>query len=71
MRAEKAWSHDAFFDYVDRWMNEDDTQAVADIKAQTGYDYTANWLRQRQTVHYLEGNVAQPSFIDDMWRAFR
>jgi hypothetical protein len=52
-------------------MNEDDTQAVADIKAQTGYDYTTDWLRQRQTVHYLEGNVTQPSFIDDMWRAFR
>ncbi len=71
LHAEGTWNYPAFFDYVDRWMNEDDTQAVADIKAQTGYDYTANWLRQRQTVHYLEGNVAQPSFIDDMWRAFR
>ena len=24
MRIEKAWNHDAFFDYVDRWMFEDD-----------------------------------------------
>lgn len=66
LHAEGTWNYPAFFDYVDRWMSEDDTQAIADIKALTGYDYSANWLRQRQTVHWLEGNVTQPSFIDDM-----
>ena len=45
----KFWNHPAFFDYVDRWMTEDDTQAVAEIKAQTGYDYSADWERQGQT----------------------
>jgi hypothetical protein len=34
--AQSTWNHPAFFDYVDRWMTEDDTQAVADIKTQSG-----------------------------------
>ncbi len=71
LHAETVWNYPAFFDYVDRWMNEDDTQAIADIKVQSGYDYSANWERQRQTIHWLQGNVSQPSFIDDMWRSLR
>jgi hypothetical protein len=69
--AESLWSHQAFFDYVDRWMFEDDTQAVADIKAQTGSDYGVGWARQRQTRRFLQGEVPYPGFIDDMWGAFR
>ena len=30
MKAEKAWGHDAFFDYVDRWMYEDDAAVRQD-----------------------------------------
>jgi hypothetical protein len=69
--AESPWNHPAFFDYVDRWMLEDDTQAVADILAQTGIDYGAGWARQRQTRQFLQGEVFHPTFIDDMWAAFR
>jgi Bacterial Ig-like domain (group 2) len=67
---ESVWNHQAFFDYVYRWMTEDDTQAVAQIKAQSGYDYSASWERQKQTVDWLDGEVPQPSFIDDMWNAY-
>jgi hypothetical protein len=31
MKLEKVWGHDAFFDYVDRWMNEDDKPACREI----------------------------------------
>jgi hypothetical protein len=31
LKAEKAWDHDAFFDYVDRWMTEDDRSHRAEI----------------------------------------
>ncbi len=68
---EAPWNHPAFFDYVDRWMTENDAQAVADIKAQSGFDYSANWERQGQTEYWLQGEFAQYSFIDDMWRAYR
>ena len=71
LHAENVWNHPAFFDYVDRWMMEDDTQAVAQIKEQTGFDYTVDWERQGQTRLWLQGQVAQPAFIDDMWTAYR
>jgi hypothetical protein len=71
MNAENVWNYPAFFDYVDRWMTEDDTQAVAETKAQTGFDYSANWERQGQTEYWLQGEFPQYSFIDDMWMAYR
>jgi hypothetical protein len=71
LHGETIWNHPAFFDYVDRWMTEDDTQAVQDIKTQSGYDYSANWERQGQTKYWLQGEFPQYSFIDDMWKAYR
>ena len=68
---ERFWNHPAFFDYVDRWMNEDDSQAMAQIKAQTGSDYSAAWNRQGQTRFWLQGQFSQYTFIDDMWKAYR
>lgn len=65
------WNYPAFFDYADRWMNEDDTQAVATIKAETGLDYSSGWERQGQTSGFLQGEFPQPTFIDDMWHAYR
>jgi len=70
VNGEGTWNHPPFFDYVNRWMTEDDTQAVAEIKAQSGYDYSANWERQGQTQYWLDGEVSQPTFIDDMWNAY-
>jgi hypothetical protein len=71
LNAENLWKHPAFFDYVDRWMTEDDTQAIAEIKAQSGFDYSANWERQGQTRFWLQGEFPQYTFIDDMWKAYR
>jgi hypothetical protein len=62
MHAEDLWNHTAFFDYVDRWMTENDASAVATIKTATGLDYSADWERQGQ---------AWDSFVDDMWTAYR
>ncbi len=71
LKAENVWNYPPFFDYVDRWMTEDDTQAVAEIKAQSGFDYSADWERQGQTQFWLQGEFPQYSFIDDMWKAYR
>jgi hypothetical protein len=65
------WNYPAFFDYVDRWMTEDDTAAVAAIKTQSGFNYSGDWQAQRQTRNFLAGRVGQPSFIDDMWATYR
>ena len=71
LKAESVWNHPAFFDYVDRWMTENDTQAVADIKSQSGFDYSSDWERQRQTKGYFQGGFPQYSFVDDMWAKYR
>jgi hypothetical protein len=71
LKAENVWNYPAFFDYVDRWMTEDDTQAVADIKAQSGFDYSSDWERQRQTKGYFQDGFPQYSFVDDMWAKYR
>ena len=55
-----AWDHEPFFAYADRWMTEDDTQALAAIEAQTGQDYSA--FPQRE---------AFDDFATAMWRAHR
>lgn len=62
MHAEKAWNHDAFFDYVDRWMEEDDTESIKLIRQATGQDYSASWLRQGQ---------AWDPLVTAMWKKYR
>jgi len=62
MRAERAWGHGAFFDYVDRWMYEDDTAFIKTIKEVTGRDYDKDWARQGQ---------AWDAFVNEMWAQHR
>jgi hypothetical protein len=62
MHAESLWNHDAYFDYIDRWMTENDAAAVATIKSETGLDYSADWERQGQ---------AWDVFVDEMWSTYR
>ncbi len=62
LHAEKFWSHNAFFAYVDRWMAEDDSQHIKIIRDARGNDYSANWARQ--------GSTWDP-FVKDMWRKYR
>lgn len=52
-------------------MTEDDAQAIAEIKAQGGLDYSANRDRQGQTRFCLQGEFPEYTFIDDMWTAYR
>jgi hypothetical protein len=62
LHAEKAWHHDAFLDYVDRWMFEDDAQFVKTIKVATGRDFDHDWSRQGQ---------AWDAFVNEMWARHR
>ncbi|MBN1292655.1 MAG: T9SS type A sorting domain-containing protein [Candidatus Latescibacteria bacterium] len=62
LHAETIWDHPAFFDYVDRWMEEDDTEFIAIIKEIIGDDYSPKGFRQGQSGY---------RFIDDMWATYR
>jgi hypothetical protein len=60
--AQGIWAHDAFFDYVDRWMTEDDTPFLPVILECTGEDYSGGWARQGQ---------AWDDFVEEMWAELR
>lgn len=62
MHAEEVWGHDAFFDYVDRWMCEDDGAFVKTIQEATGRDHDKDWARQGQ---------AWDAFVNEMWAKHR
>ncbi len=62
MHAEKAWNHDAFFDYIDRWMFENDAAFVKTLKQVTGKDYSADWARQGQTWE---------PYVNELWFKYR
>jgi hypothetical protein len=62
MKAEKPWGHDAFFDYVDRWMYEDDTEFLKVIKEATGNDHSAGFARQGK---------CWDKFVNEMWAKHR
>ncbi len=62
IHAENFWNHDAFFDYVDRWMYEDDADFVKTIKESTGRDHDKEWARQGQ---------AWDAFVNEMWSKHR
>jgi hypothetical protein len=60
--AQEFWHHNAFFDYVDRWMTEDDSEHVIEILNSFGKDYSASWQRQGQT---------WDTFVNEMWATYR
>ena len=59
MHAEEVWDHAAYFDYVDRWMTEDDAKQLADIKAHYG---KAPRVKQGET---------WSKFVTEMWQTYR
>lgn len=61
MKAEPAWSHNAFFDYCDRWMYEDETEALKLLKQDAKMEQ-AEWAREGK---------AWETFVNDMWAAHR
>ncbi|MEX0885807.1 MAG: hypothetical protein WD009_05130 [Phycisphaeraceae bacterium] len=62
--AEQAWAHDAFFDYVDRWMYEADEgnrQVIAEH---------LDWDGLPEQSWTFQGNAWEP-FVAEMWAAYR
>ena len=62
LHAEKRWAHDAFLDYADRWMYENDAAMVKAILQATGKDHDKSWARQGQT---------WDAFTNEMWARHR
>ncbi|MBN2582330.1 MAG: hypothetical protein JXL80_04625 [Planctomycetes bacterium] len=66
MKLEKYWAHDAFFDYVDRWMYQEETdevfKTISDANVRVGWQPMKEWARQ--------GQVEDP-FAEAMWKKYR
>jgi hypothetical protein len=63
MDARDEWSHDAFFAYVDRWMDSTgDAEYTQTIYDMTGWDYRGGWAAHGQ---------AWDDFVEEMWAAYR
>jgi len=62
MSAMYLWNHKPFFDYVDRWMMEDDEAHISKIRKVTGRSYSKKWQRQGQ---------AWDGFVNNMWGKYR
>jgi hypothetical protein len=67
MHVENVWNHEAFFAYVDRWMSEDDTPFVEEIKRAGGPDYTS----VERGRFGRQGHVWGPKFVRRMWETCR
>jgi len=61
LKAEPQWGHDAFFDYCDRWMYENETEALKTLKKDAGMD-EPDWAQ--------EGKAWEP-FVNEMWGRYR
>jgi hypothetical protein len=64
MNAKTIWNHPAFFDYMDRWMNEDGNYVTSLVSAELDGQQYGN----PDPALYQTGGSA---FIDDMWAAYR
>ena len=66
MKLEKYWAHDAFFDYVDRWMYQEETdemwKAASDANVRVGWSPLKEWARQGQV---------EDKFAQAMWKKYR
>ena len=68
MNAEENWDHPAFFDYVDRWMTEDDTHIIETINA----EYEKRGLKRRVNANHDQAQgMAWDTFAIEMWEKYR
>jgi len=61
LKGEKAWGHDAFMDYCDRWMTEDEKEALAALKKDLGID-EPDWAQEGHT---------EEDWVMEMWAKHR
>ena len=70
MRLEKTWNHDAFFDYVDRWMFEDDKPFRIEIAKYCKPPYSKDTYLDNDKDWFHEGYADQP-WIKQLWARYR
>ena len=67
MHAEGYYAHDAFFDYVDRWMTEDDGPLREEIMRSIDAENTAHDFREQK----FRAGRSWDVFVKEMWDTYR
>jgi hypothetical protein len=70
MKLEKTWDHDAFFDYVDRWMFEDDQPFRVEIAKYCRPPYNKDDYLNPSKDWFHEGYADRP-WIKELWNKYR
>ena len=70
MKLEKAWNHDAFFDYVDRWMYEDDKPFRIEIARYCRPPYDKDAYLDDSKDWFHEG-YADQHWVKQLWVKYR
>jgi hypothetical protein len=74
MHAEKAWGHDAFFAYVDRWMTEDDSKYLGEMLKNAEAKGAADAVAKIKATQH-EGTVTGASdmvpVVKELWAKYR
>jgi hypothetical protein len=70
MKLEKTWNHDAFFDYVDRWMFEDDKPFRVEIAKYCRPPYNKDDYLDESKDWFHEGYADQP-WVKQLWTKYR
>ena len=70
MKLERAWNHDAFFDYVDRWMYEDDKPFRIEIAKYCRPPYDKEVYLNDDKDWFHEGYADRP-WIKELWNKHR
>ena len=70
MKLESTWNHDAFFDYVDRWMFEDDKPFRIEIAKYCRPPYSKDVYLDDSKDWFHEGYADQP-WIKQLWDKYR
>jgi hypothetical protein len=70
LKAENIWASSRIFRLCLSLDDRGRRRRRRENQATDQFDYAKDLLRQKQTVYWLQGRVSQPSFIDDMWKAY-
>lgn len=66
LKLEKQWNHEAFFDYVDRWMTEEEKAFRAEIFKKTG---DKNMVNDAKT--WCHHGYTGDAWVRDVWDKYR
>jgi hypothetical protein len=71
LKIEKAWGHDAFFDYVDRWMTEDDKPFRAEINQWYKAHFHSEMTSEDPGKEWAHEGYANDPWVKAMWTKYR